>query len=117
METIREKFLSTCTGCDGTGMFEEIYTTFGNEVKYRDVVCGCEDGKDLDYAEINSEIKATEKKISTCKMRDGIYNEVLREIYDKELTNLFTDAVKQLIENERELVRLEEYLEQLDSIG
>ena len=117
METIREKFLSTCTGSDGTGMFEEIYTTFGNEVKYRDVVCGCEDGKDLDYAEINSEIKATEKKISTCKMRDGIYNEVLREIYDKELTNLFTDAVKQLIENERELVRLEEYLEQLDSIG
>ena len=117
METIREKFLTTCTGCDGFGMFEEIYTTFGNEVKYREVECGCEDGEDLDYTEINSEIKATEKKISTCKMRDGIYNEVLRELYDKELTNLLPDAVKQLIENERELVRLEEYLEQLESIG
>ena len=114
---LREKFLTVCTGCDGTGMFEEVYTTFGNEVKYRDVECGCEDGKDLDYSEINSEIKATENKISTCKMRDGIYNEVLREIYDKQLTNLLPDAVKQLIENERELVRLEEYLEQLDSIG
>lgn len=117
MEKLREKFLITCTGCDGTGMFEEIYTTFGNEVKYRDVECDCENGKELDYVEINKEIKATENKISTCKLRDGIYNEVLRELYDKELTNLFPDAVKQLIENERELVRLEEYLEQLDLIG
>ena len=116
METLKEKFTIVCNGCDGTGMFEEIYTTFGNEVKYRDVVCGCEDGKELDYTEINSEIKVTEKKISTCKMRDGIYNEVLREIYDKQLLNCLPDAVKQLIENERELVRLEEYLEQLETI-
>lgn len=117
METLREKFLTICTGCGGTGTAEEPYTTFGNETHYREVVCDCENGKELDYAEINKEIKATENKISTCKLRDGIYNEVLRELYDKELTNLFPDAVKQLIENERELVRLEEYLEQLDSIG
>ena len=117
METIRQKFLTTCTGCDGTGEYEEPIGGFENEVTYKLTQCDCENGKELNYAEINSEIKATEKKISICKMRDGIYNEVLREIYDKQLTNLFADAVKQLIENERELVRLEEYLEQLETIG
>jgi hypothetical protein len=116
METLRKKFTIVCSGCDGTGMFEEIYTTFGNEVKYRDVVCGCENGKELDWQKINSEIKATEKKISTCKMRDTIYNEVLREIYDKHLLNCLPDAVKQLIENERELLKLENYLSELETI-
>jgi hypothetical protein len=33
-------------------------------------------------------VKSTENKISRCKMRDGIYNEVLREIYDKKFSNL-----------------------------
>jgi len=116
MKTLREKFMTVCTECDGTGTAEEPLMVMGNIV-YRDTKCDCEDGKELDYAEINKEIKATENKISTCKLRDGIYNEVLREIYDKELTNLFTDAVKQLIENERELVRLEEYLEQLEELN
>ncbi len=115
METLREKFTTVCSGCDGTLMIEEPLMIMG-EIVYKDVVCGCEDGKELDYTEINSEIKATEKKISTCKMRDGIYNEVLREIYDKQLLNCLPDAVKQLIENERELLKLENYLEQLDSI-
>jgi hypothetical protein len=116
MEKLREKFMTVCTGCDGDGQVENEVLQMG-EVKYYYTKCDCENGKELDYAEINKEIKATENKISTCKLRDGIYNEVLRELYDKELTNLFPDAVKQLIENERELVRLEEYLEQLDLIG
>jgi len=116
MKTLREKFLTVCQGCDGSGVAEEIYTTFGNEVQYRDVVCECEDGKELDYAEINNEIKSTVSKISKGIIRDGIYNEVLREIYDKQLLNCLPDAVKQLIENERELLKLENYLAELEII-
>ena len=115
METLREKFTTVCQGCDGTGVAEEPLMVMG-DIVYKDLVCGCENGKELHWQKIDSEIKATEKKISTCKMRDTIYNEVLREIYDKHLLNCLPDAVKQLIENERELVRLEEYLEQLEEI-
>jgi hypothetical protein len=112
---LKDKFMTICTGCDGDGKLENEVLQMG-EVKYYYTKCDCENGKELDWQKVNLEIKLTQNKISTCKMRDGIYNEVLRELYDKQLTNLFADAVKQLIENERELVRLEEYLEQLETI-
>jgi hypothetical protein len=113
---LREKFLTVCQGCDGTGEYEEPIGGFENSVTYKLTQCDCDNGKELDWQKVDSEIKATKKKISTCKMRDGIYNEVLREIYDKQLSNLFPDAVKQLIENERELLKLENYLAELEVI-
>jgi len=112
---LREKFLTVCQGCDGTGMIEEPLMIMG-EIVYKDVVCECEDGKELDWEKVDSEIKATVSKISRGIIRDGIYNEVLREIYDKQLSNLLPDAVKQLIENERELLELENYLAELEVI-
>jgi len=52
METLREKFLTVCQGCDGTLMIEEPLMVMG-EIVYKDVVCGCEDGKELDWQKID----------------------------------------------------------------
>ena len=117
METLREKFLTTCTGCDGSGMFEEIYTTFGNEVKYREVECGCEDGKDLDYAEINSEIKATKQRIEDLQEGISIKSELAKLYAIEENKELLLNAMKHVVLHESELLELEEYLEQLEEIG
>jgi hypothetical protein len=113
---LRENFLTVCSGCDGTGEFEEPIGGFENSVTYKTTKCDCENGKELDWQKIDSEIKATVSKISRGIIRDGIYNEVLREIYDKQLLNCLPDAVKQLIENERELLKLENYLAELEVI-
>ena len=116
METIKEKFMTPCTGCDGTGMFEEVYTTFGNEVKYRDVECGCEDGKDLDWQKVDLEIKATKQRIEELQEGISIKLELAKLYAIEENKELLLNAMKHVVLNESELLELEEYLEQLDSI-
>ena len=117
METIREKFMTTCTGCDGSGMFEQAYTTFGNEVKYREVECGCEDGKDLDWQKVDLEIKNTKQKIEINQMSIDNHNKFMREAMRNKDESRAILALEFLMKYENKVAELEEYLEQLESIG
>lgn len=116
METLREKFTTVCQGCDGSGVAEEIYTTFGNEVQYRDVVCECEDGKELDWEKVDSEIFDTKGKIQIVQMSIGNFNEFMRDAMRNFDKSKAIAALQLLMEKEAELLELENYLDELGSI-
>lgn len=113
---LREKFLTVCTGCDGTGMFEEVYTTFGNEVKYREVECGCEDGKELNWDLIYKEIATTKDAIKHYNESTNIVLQLAREYHDKQDLSLVFNAIGKMKYYETKVSELEEYLEQLETI-
>lgn len=113
---LRKKFLTVCTGCDGTGMFEEVYTTFGNEVKYRDVECGCEDGKELNWDNIYKEIATTKDAIKHYNESTNIVLQLAREYHDKQDLSLVFNAIGKMKYYETKVSELEEYLEQLETI-
>jgi len=115
METLREKFLTVCQGCDGSGMIEEPLMIMG-EIVYKDVVCECEDGKELDWEKIYSEIKQTELHIELLKTNVKVYNEITREYLEKDLNDLCIHALKGLVRFENELESLENYLAELEVI-
>jgi hypothetical protein len=117
MEELRQKFMTICTGCDGTGMFEEVYTTFGNEVKYREVECGCEDGKDLDWQKVDLEIKDTKQKIEINQMSIDNHNKFMREAMRNKHESKAIIALEFLMNYENKVAELEDYLEQLETIG
>ena len=113
---LREKFMTVCTSCDGTGIFEEIYTTFGNEIKYRDVVCGCENGKELDWEKVDSEIKETHEAIEENELTFKVMKELIEEAYFLQNKESVFLRVGKLIEAEKKALQLESYLAELDSI-
>ena len=113
---LRDKFMTVCTSCDGTGIFEEIYTTFGNEIKYRDVVCGCENGKELDWQKVDSEIKQTQEAIEKNEFTLKVMKEMIEEAYFLQNKESVFMRVGKLIEAEKKAIELELYLAELDSI-
>jgi hypothetical protein len=113
---LRDKFLTVCTGCDGTGIFEEIYTTFGNETKYRDVVCGCENGKEFDFGKVNAEVKKTHEAIEGNELTIKVMKELIEEAYFLQNKESVFMRVGKLIEAEKKAIELELYLAELDSI-
>jgi hypothetical protein len=116
MKTLRENFLTVCTSCEGTGIFEEIYTTFGNEIKYRDVVCGCENGKEFDWEKVNIEVKQTHKAIEENEFTLKVMKELIEEAYFSQNKESVFMRVGKLIEAEKKAIELELYLAELDSI-
>ncbi len=116
MKTLKEKFTTVCQGCDGSGVVEEIYTTFGNEVQYRDVVCECEDGKELDWEKVDSEIFETKGKIQIIEMSIVNFNEFMRDAMRKFDKSKAMIALQLLMEKEAELLELENYLSELETI-
>jgi len=113
---LREKFMTVCTSCDGTGIFEEIYTSFGNEIKYRDVVCGCENGKDFDWGKVNVEVKKTHEAIEKNEFTLKVLKELIEEAYFLQNKESVFMRVGKLIEAEKKAIELELYLAELDSI-
>lgn len=116
METIRDKFMTVCTGCDGTGAAEEPYTTFGNETHYRDVVCGCEDGKEFDWRLVDDEIKKTKLQIEINQMSVDNHNQFMRDAIKENNDPLALICLRSLIEYENKVKELEKYLEKLEEI-
>lgn len=116
METLREKFRTVCTGCNGTGTAEEPYTTFGNETHYRDVVCDCEDGKEFDWRLVDDEIKKTKLQIEINQMSVDNYNQFMRGAMRENNESKAIIALKMLIEHEDKISELEEYLEKLETL-
>jgi hypothetical protein len=113
---MRENFLTKCTACDGTGLYEEPFCTFGNETHYREIECGCEDGKQLDYGLINEAIKTTTEAIKELKLSIVTYSVLMREYHNHKSVQLVFDTVGMLIDCEQQLEQKEEYLDQLENI-
>ena len=108
--------MTVCTSCDGTGIFEEIYTTFGNEIKYRDVVCGCENGKEFDWEKVNVEVKKTHEAIQENELTLKVMKVLIEEAYFLQNKESVFMRVGKLIEAEKKAIELELYLAELDSI-
>jgi hypothetical protein len=113
---LRENFLTVCTSCDGTGVFEGIYTTFGNEIKYRDIVCGCENGKEFDWEKVNVEVKKTHKAIKENEFTLKVLKELIEEAYFSQNKESVFMRVGKLIEAEKKAIELELYLAELEVI-
>lgn len=115
METLREKFLTVCTGCDGDGKLENEVLQMG-EVKYYYTQCGCEDGKDLDWDLIYKEIETTKDAIKHYNESTNIVLQLAREYHDKQDLSLVFNAIGKMKYYETKVSELEEYLAQLDEI-
>lgn len=106
----------TCTGCDGTGLYEEPRCTFGNETSYVEVECNCENGKELDYAKINEAIKTTTEAIKELKASIITYEKLMREYYKNKNNVSAIAMLGLLIECETNLEQKEELLAFLEDI-
>lgn len=115
METLKEKFTTVCQGCDGTLMIEEPLMIMG-EIVYKDLVCGCEDGKELDWQKIDSEIKNTKDAIKHYNESTNIVLQLAREYHDKQDTSLVFDAIGKMKYYETKVSELEDYLAELETI-
>ena len=106
----------TCTGCDGTGLYEEPFCTFGNETHYREVDCNCKNGKELDYAKINDDIKRTTEAIKELNASIETYDALMRQYY-KHKNNISAIAMLGLlVECETNLEQKEKLLDFLENI-
>lgn len=113
---MKEKFMTLCTGCDGTGIFEEVYTTFENETKYRNVACGCEKGKEFDWDKLEAEIKATKEAIEKNEMTQQIIKQMIQEAFFEGMKENVFHRVGKFIEAEKKAIELEMYLAELDEL-
>jgi rubrerythrin len=116
METLKEKFLTVCQGCDGTGEYEEPIGGFENSVTYKLTKCDCEDGKELDWQKIDSEIKDIKGLIKLCEDGINTYLELAKNYTIEKNKSLLFSAMEKYIAFEAELLKLENYLEQLETI-
>ena len=114
METLREKFMTVCTGCDGDGQVENEVLQMG-EVKYYYTKCDCEDGKELDWRLVDDEIKQTKENVESLEVNIFSLNQIMRESLDKNNDHVI-NAFRQLIEYENKIKELEKYLEKLEEI-
>lgn len=115
METLREKFMTVCTGCDGTGTTEEPLMVMGNIV-YRDTKCECENGKEFDWRLVDDEIKKTKLQIEINQMSVHNHNQFMRDAIKENNDPLALICLRSLIEYENKVKELEEYLEKLETL-
>jgi hypothetical protein len=113
---LREKFMTVCSGCDGTGEFEEPIGGFENSVTYKLTKCDCENGKELDWEKVEAEIKTTKQKIEINQMSVSNYNQFMREAMRNKDESKAIIALKLLIDTESEIKELEIYLAELEEI-
>jgi hypothetical protein len=113
---LRDKFMTVCSGCDGTGEYEEPIGGFENSVTYKTTQCDCENGKELDWQKVDSEIKDTKLKIEINQMSVDNHNQFMRDAIKENNEPLALICLKSLIEYENKVTDLETYLAELDSI-
>jgi hypothetical protein len=113
---LREKFLTVCQGCDGTGKFEEPIGGFENSVTYKLTQCDCENGKELNWQKVDLEIKDTKLKIEINQMSVDNHNQFMREAMRNKDEYRAIIALKLIIDKESEIEELETYLAELEVI-
>ena len=113
---LRDKFLTVCGGCDGTGEYEEPIEGFENEVTYKTTACDCENGKEFDWDKLYKEIKDTKLKIEINQMSVDNHNQFMREAMRNKDESRAIVALKLLIEYENKVTELETYLAELEEL-
>lgn len=113
---LKDKFMTVCTGCDGTGTTEEPLMVMGNIV-YRDTKCGCENGKEFDWRLVDDEIKKTKLQIEINQMSVDNYNQFMRGEMRENNESKAIIALKMLMEHEDKITQLEEYIAQLEELN
>jgi hypothetical protein len=113
---LKEKFMTVCQGCDGTGEYEEPIGGFENSVTYKLTKCDCENGKELDWEKVDEEIKDTKLKIEKYQELVESRLEFARESHAKnEVVKVF-NLIGFMIEYENKVTELETYLAELEVI-
>ena len=112
METLRDKFMTVCTSCDGDGQVENETIQMG-EVKYYYTKCDCENGKEFGWRLVDAEVKATKEEIESLEVNILALNQIMRNSLDKNNDHVI-NAFRQLVEYENKISELEEYLEKLE---
>ena len=110
------KFLIECGGCDGSGEYEEPIGGFENEIAYKLTKCDCENGKELDWRKIDSEIKRTKLKIEEYQEGISIKLELAKHYTIEKNKELLFSVMSHVVLHESELLEFEEYLEELQEI-
>ena len=113
---LREKFMTVCAGCDGTGEYEEPIGGFENSVTYKLTQCDCENGKEFDWRKVDDEIKDTKLKIEINQMSVDNHNQFMRDAIKVNNEPLALICLRSLIEYESEIEELELYLSELETI-
>jgi hypothetical protein len=113
---LRDKFMTVCGGCDGTGEYEEPIGGFENSVTYKLTQCDCENGKELDWQKVDLEIKDTKLKIEITQMSIDNFNLFMRDAMRGNDESKAISALKLLIERETEIEELELYLAELEEL-
>jgi hypothetical protein len=113
---LKEKFMTVCQGCDGTGEYEEPIGGFENSVTYKLTKCDCENGKELDWEKVEAEIKDVKLKIKEYQELVESRLEFARESHAKnEVVKVF-NLIGLMIEYENKVTELENYLAELEVI-
>jgi hypothetical protein len=112
---LRDKFMTVCGGCDGTGEFEEPIGGFENSVTYKTTQCDCENGKELDWQKVDKVIKQTKEIIEALELSIIFLNEIMRENLDKDNGHVL-NALRQIVKYENEISEKEDYLAELEVI-
>lgn len=113
---LRDKFMTVCGGCDGTGEFEEPIGGFENSVTYKLTQCDCENGKELNWQKVEDEIKDVKGLIKLCEDSINTYLELAKNYTIEKNKVLVYSAMEKYIAFESELLKLETYLSELEVI-
>jgi hypothetical protein len=113
---LRDKFMTVCGACDGTGEYEEPIGGFENEVTYRLTDCGCENGKEFDWDKLYKEINSTKLKIEINQMSVDNHNQFMRDAIKENNEPLALICLRSLIEYENKVSELELYLAELEEL-
>lgn len=109
---LKDKFMKTCTDCDGTGT-EEIGAWKGLEP----VDCDCEDGKYFDWKALNDEIKATKERIEQLELNKETYYQLGKKYLLENDKNLVFSAFQLMVKSEQEQEKSEMYLAELQQLN
>jgi hypothetical protein len=112
---LKEKFMTVCSGCDGTGEYEEPIGGFENSVTYKLTKCDCENGKELDWQKVDKVIKQTKEIIEALELSIIALNEIMRKNLDVNNDHVLT-AFRQIVRYENEISEKETYLAELEEI-
>ena len=108
--------MTVCGGCDGTGEYEEPIGGFENEVTYKTTQCDCENGKELDWQKVDSEIKDTKLKIEEYQESISIKLELAKHYTIEKNKELLFSSMEHVVNHESKLLELEIYLAELEEI-
>ena len=113
---MKNNFLKTCSACDGTGIYEEPFCTFENETHYRELECGCEDGKEFDFPKYWEEIEIKKAEMKHWNEAVEIRLQLARKYCNENNESMTFQAIKSMIEAESKVNEIDEYIAELENI-